>query len=122
MTGYCLITHVSIRYKEDRTLATASATKLQLKPLADRVVVRKLDAEEKTAGGIVLPDTAKEKPQQGEILAVGPGKLDEKSNRQPMEVKVGDKILFAKYSGTEVKIEGVEYLILAERDILAIVE
>jgi len=102
-------------------LATASATKLQLKPLADRVVVRKLDAEEKTAGGIVLPDTAKEKPQQGEILAVGPGKLDEKSNRQPMEVKVGDKILFAKYSGTEVKIDGIEYLILAERDILAIV-
>ena len=103
-------------------MATASATKLHLKPLADRVVTRKLDAEEKTAGGIVLPDTAKEKPQQGEILAVGPGKLDEKSNRQPMEVKVGDKILFAKYSGTEVKIDGVEYLILAERDILAIVE
>ena len=103
-------------------MATASATKLQLKPLADRVVVRKLDAEEKTSGGIVLPDTAKEKPQQGEILAVGPGKLDEKSNRQPMEVKVGDKILFAKYSGTETKIDGVEYLILAERDILAVVE
>jgi chaperonin GroES len=107
--------------KEDRPLATASAAKLQLKPLADRVVVKKLDAEEKTAGGIVLPDTAKEKPQQGEILAAGPGKLDEKGTRQPLEVKVGDKVLFAKYSGTEVKIEGVEYLILAERDILAIV-
>jgi chaperonin GroES len=69
----------------------------------------------------VLPDTAKEKPQQGEILAVGPGKLDDKGNRNPMEVKTGDKVLFAKYTGTEVKIEGVEYLILSERDILAIV-
>ncbi len=93
-------------------MSTASATKLQLKPLADRVVVKKLDAEEKTAGGIVLPDTAKEKPQQGEVLAAGPGKFDEKGTRQPMEVKVGDKDSFAKYSGTEVKIEGVEYLIL----------
>lgn len=104
---------------EVRPLATA--TKLNLKPLADRVVVRKLEAEEKTAGGIVLPDTAKEKPQQGEVLAVGPGKLDEKGTRHPMEVKVGDKVLFAKYSGTEVKIEGVEYTILFERDILAVV-
>jgi len=102
-------------------LATASPTKLQLKPLADRVVVKKLDAEEKTAGGIVLPDSAKEKPQQGEILAVGPGRTDDKGARVAMEVKVGDKVLFAKYTGTEVKIEGVEYLILAERDILAVV-
>ncbi len=102
-------------------MATASAMKLQLKPLADRVVVKKLEAEEKTAGGIVLPDTAKEKPQQGEVLAAGPGKLNDKGTREPMEVKVGDKVLFAKYSGTEVKIEGVDYLILAERDILAIV-
>jgi len=104
-----------------RDKALATATKLQIKPLADRVVVKKLDSEEKTSGGIVLPDSAKEKPQQGEILAVGPGKLDDKSARQAMEVKVGDKVLFAKYSGTEVKIEGVEYLILAERDILAII-
>jgi chaperonin GroES len=103
-------------------LSTASATKLQLKPLADRVVVKKLDAEEKTSGGIVLPDTAKEKPQQGEVLAVGPGKFDDKGVRQPMEVKVGDKILYAKYSGTEAKILGTEYLILAERDILAVIE
>jgi chaperonin GroES len=102
-------------------LATASASKLQLKPLADRVVVKKLDAEEKTAGGIVLPDSAKEKPQQGEILAVGPGRTDDKGARVAMEVKVGDKVLFAKYTGTEVKIEGIEYLILAERDILAVV-
>jgi chaperonin GroES len=92
-----------------------------MKPLADRVVLKKVDAEEKTAGGIVLPDTAKEKPQQGEILAVGPGRLDDKGARVAMEVKVGDKVLFAKYSGTEIKIDGVEYLILAERDILAVV-
>ena len=78
-------------------MATASASKLQLKPLADRVVVKKLDAEDKTAGGIVLPDTAKEKPQQGEVLAVGAGRLDEKGTRQPIEVKVGDKVLFSKY-------------------------
>lgn len=102
-------------------MATSAATKMNLKPLADRVVVKKLEAEEKTAGGIVLPDTAKEKPQQAEVLAVGPGKFDDKGNRQPMELKVGDKVLFAKYSGTEVKIEGVEYLILAERDILAVI-
>ena len=102
-------------------MATASANNLQLKPLADRVVLKKLDAEDKTSGGIVLPDTAKEKPQQGEILAVGPGRVDDKGNRTPMEVKVGDKVLFAKYSGTEVKIEGVEYLIMTERDILAVV-
>ncbi|MBK7749985.1 MAG: co-chaperone GroES [Candidatus Obscuribacter sp.] len=102
-------------------MATASASKLQLKPLADRVVVKKLDAEDKTAGGIVLPDTAKEKPQQGEVLAVGAGRLDEKGTRQPLEVKVGDKVLFAKYSGTEVKFEGTEYLILAEKDILAVI-
>lgn len=102
-------------------IALATATKLQITPLADRVVIKKLDAEEKTSGGIVLPDTAKEKPQQGEILAVGPGRFDDKGNRQAMEVKVGDKVLFAKYSGTEVKIDGVEYLILSERDILAVV-
>ncbi len=102
-------------------MATASATKINLKPLADRVVVKKVEAEEKTAGGIVLPDTAKEKPQQGEVLAVGPGRQDDKGGRMPMELSVGDRVLFAKYSGTEVKIEGVEYLILAERDILAIV-
>jgi chaperonin GroES len=102
-------------------LATASATELKLRPLADRVVVKKLEAEERTPGGIVLPDTAKEKPQQGEVLAVGPGRLDEKGTRQPMELKKGDKVLFAKYSGTEVKIDGIEYLILPERDILAVV-
>lgn len=99
-----------------------TATKPLVKPLSDRVVVKKLEAEDRTSGGIVLPDTAKEKPQQGEVLAVGPGKLDEKGGaRQPMEVKEGDKVLFAKYSGTEFKMDGIEYLILSERDILAVV-
>ncbi len=101
-------------------MASATQAKLNLKPLADRVIIKKLEAEEKTPGGIVLPDTAKEKPQNGEVLAVGPGKTDEKGNKTPMELKVGDKVLFQKYSGTEVKIDGVEYLILAERDILAV--
>ncbi len=99
----------------------ATATKLALRPLADRVIIKKLEAEGITPGGIVLPDTAKEKPQQGEVLAVGPGRIDEKGTRQPMEVKVGDKVLFQKYTGTEVKIEGQEYTILAERDVLAVV-
>lgn len=102
-------------------MVTSTSTKLNLKPLADRVVIKKLDAEERTAGGIVIPDTAKEKPQQGEVLAVGPGKTGEDGKKQPMELKQGDKVLFAKYSGTEVKIDGVEYIILAERDILAVV-
>jgi chaperonin GroES len=100
----------------------ATATKRTLKPLADRVVVQKVDPEEKTAGGIVLPDTAREKPQEGKVIAVGPGAFDDKGLRKPMEVKEDDHVLFAKYSGTEVKIEGEEYLILSERDILAIVK
>ncbi|MDN5363437.1 MAG: chaperonin GroES [Eubacteriales bacterium] len=92
-----------------------------IKPLADRVVVKPLEVEEKTASGIVLPDTAKEKPQQGEVVAVGPGRLLDNGQRAPMEVKVGDKVIYSKYAGTEVKVEGKEYLILNERDILAIV-
>ena len=91
-----------------------------LKPLADRVVVKAIQQEEKTKGGIVLPDTAKEKPQEGEILAVGPGKLLDNGQRAPMEGKPGDKVLYAKYGGTEVKVDGEEYLIMRESDILAI--
>ncbi|HHV94391.1 MAG TPA: co-chaperone GroES [Firmicutes bacterium] len=91
-----------------------------LKPLADRVVVKAIQQEEKTKGGIVLPDTAKEKPQEGEVVAVGPGKLLDNGERAPMEVKPGDKVLYAKYAGTEVKIDGEEYLIMRESDILAI--
>jgi chaperonin GroES len=95
---------------------------LNLKPLGSRVVVEPIEQEEVTAGGIVLPETAKEKPQQGKILAVGPGDRDEGGNYIPMDVKVGDKILFAKYSGTEVKVDGKKLLILRESDILAIIE
>ena len=95
---------------------------MTLKPLGDRVVVKAIEEEEKTAGGIVLPDTAKEKPQKGEVIAVGSGKLLDNGERVPLEVKVGDKVIFAKYGGTEVKLNGTEYLILRESDILAISE
>lgn len=92
-----------------------------LKPLGDRVVVRVIEQEEKTRGGIVLPDTAKEKPQEGEVLAVGPGRILDNGQRVAPEVKVGDRIIFAKYGGTEVEVGGEEYLILRESDILAVV-
>jgi chaperonin GroES len=95
---------------------------LKLKPLADRLIVKPLEEEEVTPGGIVLPETAKEKPQKGEVLAVGPGARDEDGNRTPMEVSVGDTVLFAKYAGTEIKLESDEVLILRESDVLAIVE
>jgi chaperonin GroES len=93
---------------------------MNIKPLADRVVVKPHEAEEKTAGGIILPDTAKEKPQEGTVVAVGPGKVAENGTKIPMEVKVGDRVLYGKYSGTEVTIDGVEHLIMRESDILAI--
>jgi len=95
---------------------------MNVKPLGDRVVVQVLEQEEKTKSGIVLPDTAKEKPQQGKVMAVGTGRVLDNGTKVPLEVKEGDKIIFSKYSGTEVKIEGEEYLILSERDILATVE
>lgn len=95
---------------------------MQLKPLSDRVVVQILEQEEKTASGIYLPDTAKEKPQQGKVVAVGPGKVAQNGERIPMSVKAGDKVLFAKYAGTEVKLGAEEYLIMNESDILAVVE
>ena len=94
---------------------------MNIKPLGDRVVVKPLAQEEKTKSGIVLPDTAKEKPQQGEILAVGSGKTLENGQRIPVEVKVGDKVIYSKYAGTEIKIDGQEVLILSERDIHAII-
>ena len=93
-----------------------------IKPLGDRVVIQVLDGELTTKSGIVLPDTAKEKPQEGEVVAVGTGKLLDNGQRASMDVKAGDKIIFSKYAGTEVKIDGKEYLIVSERDILAIVE
>ncbi|HAA90585.1 MAG: 10 kDa chaperonin [Thermoanaerobacterales bacterium 50_218] len=93
-----------------------------LKPLGDHVLVKPLTKEEKTEGGIILPDTAKEKPQEGEVIAVGPGRLLDNGTRVPPEVKVGDKVIYSKYGGTEIKIEGEEYLIMRESEILAIKE
>ena len=95
---------------------------MNIKPLGDRVLVRPIEAEEEIKGGIIIPDTAKEKPQKGEIVAVGSGKLDESGKNMPMNVKVGDKVLYSKYGGTEVKIEDGEYLIMSESDIMAIIE
>src|SRR5437660_12447043 len=101
-------------------IQTASATKLR--PLGDRVVVRPAAREEATRSGIVLPDTSKEKPQRGEIIAVGPGRVSDEGKQIPMEVKVGDTVLFARYAGTEFKLEDDELLILSEKDVLAIIE
>jgi len=95
---------------------------MKVKPLADRVLVKPLEADEKTKGGIILPDTAKEKPQEGKVISVGKGKITEEGKVKPLEVKVGDRILYGKYSGTEIKIEEEEHLIIREDDILAIVE
>ncbi|MBU2608334.1 MAG: co-chaperone GroES [Chloroflexi bacterium] len=92
---------------------------VKLKPLADRVVIKPTEREEVTKGGIILPDTVKEKPQEGEIVAVGPGRLDEDGKRIALDVKVGDKVLYARYAGTEVKVDDVDYVILRETDILA---
>lgn len=95
---------------------------MHFRPLHDRVLVRRLDAVEKTAGGIIIPDTAKEKPQQGEIIAAGPGGRNEQGQLVPLDVKPGDRVLFAKWSGTEVKIDGEELLIMKEGDLLGIIE
>lgn len=93
-----------------------------IRPLHDRVIVRRIDAEEKTAGGIIIPDTAKEKPIQGEVLAVGPGARDDRGAPIPLDVKVGDIVLFAKWGGTEVKLDGQEVLVLKESDLIGVVE
>ena len=93
---------------------------MHFRPLHDRVVVKRIEAEEKSAGGIIIPDTAKEKPQQGEVIAVGPGGRDETGKLIPIDVKVGDRVLFGKWSGTEVKLDGVEYLIMKESDIMGV--
>jgi chaperonin GroES len=95
---------------------------MKFRPLHDRVVVKRIEAEEKSTGGIIIPDTAKEKPQQGEVIAVGPGGRDEAGKLVPIDVKAGDRILFGKWSGTEVKIDGVEYLIMKESDIMGVLE
>jgi len=93
---------------------------MKIRPLNDRVLVVRVEEDQKTAGGIIIPDTAKEKPQEGKIVAAGPGKLDEKGKRIPLEVKKGDRILFSKYAGTEIKIDGKEHLFMREDDILGI--
>ena len=95
---------------------------MKFRPLHDRVVVRRVESEEKTSGGIIIPDTAKEKPQEGEIIAVGPGARDEAGKLVPLDVKVGDRILFGKWSGTEVKIDGEDLLIMKESDVMGIIE
>ena len=95
---------------------------MKLRPLQDRIIVKRLEEESKTAGGILIPDTAKEKPQRGEVVAVGKGKVAEDGKVLPMDVKVGDKVLFGKYAGTEIKIEGDDFLIMREDDILGVIE
>jgi chaperonin GroES len=95
---------------------------MKFRPLHDRVVVRRIDAEERTKGGIIIPDTAKEKPQEGEIIAVGPGARDENGKVQPLDVKPGNRILFGKWSGTEVRIDGEDLLIMKESDIMGVIE
>ena len=99
-----------------------TATKVNIKPLEDRLVVQANEAETTTASGIVIPDTAKEKPQEGTVLAVGPGRFDDNGNRVPLDVKVGDTVLYSKYGGTEVKYGGEEFLVLSARDVLAVIE
>ena len=94
---------------------------INIKPLEDRIVIKQVEAEQTTASGLVIPDTAKEKPQEGEVLAVGPGRVDDNGNRIPLDVAVGDKVIYSKYGGTEVKYAGQEFLILGARDILAVI-
>ena len=99
----------------------STKTKTKVKPLADRILVRRLEETETSRGGIIIPDTAKEKPQQGEVIAVGPGKLSDDGNRVVPEVSIGDRILMSKYAGTEVKIEGEDFIIMREDDVLGII-
>jgi chaperonin GroES len=95
---------------------------MKIRPLQDRILVKRIDEEEKTSGGIIIPDTAKEKPQEGKVVAVGKGKADDSGKLQPLDVKKGDRVLFSKYAGTEVNIEGEEHLIIREDDVLGVME
>jgi chaperonin GroES len=103
-------------------MPVTTATKVAIKPLEDRIVVQANEAETTTASGLVIPDTAKEKPQEGTVLAVGAGRFDDKGSRIPVDVKVGDTVLYSKYGGTEIKYAGEEYLVLSARDVLAVIE
>jgi chaperonin GroES len=95
---------------------------MKVRPLHDRLIVKRIDEEDKTAGGIIIPDTAKEKPQEGKVIAVGPGKMNEDGTVTPLDVNKGDRVLFSKYAGTEIQLEGVEHLIIREDDVLAVVQ
>ena len=99
-----------------------TATKVAIRPLEDRILVQANEAETTTASGLVIPDTAKEKPQEGTVIAVGPGRFDDNGKRVPLDVKVGDTVIYSKYGGTEVKYQGEEYLVLSARDVLAVIE
>jgi len=110
---------MSLRAKNQRN---NSEDNMKFRPLHDRVVVKRIDAEEKSAGGIIIPDTAKEKPSEGEIIAVGPGGRDENGKLIPIDLKTGDRVLFGKWSGTEVKLDGVDYLIMKESDIMGVLD
>jgi chaperonin GroES len=105
----------------ERVKGRSTTVSINIKPLEDRIVIKQVEAEQTTASGLVIPDTAKEKPQEGEVLSVGPGRIDDNGNRVPLDVSVGDKIIYSKYGGTEVKYAGEDYLILSARDILAVI-
>ena len=106
---------------EENQKVEVDIVSVNIKPLEDRIVVKALEAEQTTASGLVIPDTAKEKPQEGEVVAIGPGRIDDNGNRVPLDVAVGDKVIYSKYGGTEVKYDGDEFLILSARDVLAVV-
>jgi chaperonin GroES len=108
--------------RPDRIKGEVQHVSVSIKPLEDRILVRTLEAEQTTASGLVIPDTTKEKPQEGEVLAVGPGRIDDSGNRVPLDISVGDTVIYSKYGGTEVKYSGEEYLILSARDVLAVIE
>ncbi len=112
----------TVRPGLSRRRETGEKRKMKIKPLADRILVKRLEEKEEVRGGIIIPDSAKEKPQEGKVVAVGPGRTDDNGNVIPMELKKGDVILMGKYSGTEVKIDGVEHLIMRQDDVLAIIE
>jgi chaperonin GroES len=121
LSAKCLIKR-SFQFNETRTSATRTPmAKTKFRPLHDRVVVRRITAEEKTKGGIIIPDTAQEKPQEGEVIAVGPGARDESGKLIPIDVKAGNRVLFGKWSGTEVKLDGEELLIMKESDIMGVI-
>jgi chaperonin GroES len=111
----------SLEHSQNNRKVEVDTVSVNIKPLEDRIVVKALEAEQTTASGLVIPDTAKEKPQEGEVLSVGPGRIDDNGNRVPLDVNVGDKVIYSKYGGTEVKYSGEEYLILSARDVLAVI-